>query len=66
MERLSSTWVNSMKDGCQVCHRVFYFLELDYSFSVVHKTFIPEVHSPKVFRGFWYNGPPYIAPETHP
>ena len=45
MERLSSTWVNSMKDGCQVCHRVFYFLELDYSFSVVHKTlslrFIP-------------------------
>ena len=38
MERLSSTWVNSMKDGCQVCHRVFYFLELDYSFSVVHKT----------------------------
>ena len=38
MERLSSIWVNSMKDGCQVCHRVFYFLELDYSFSVVHKT----------------------------
>ena len=45
MERLSSAWVNSMKDGCQVCHRVFYFLELDYSFSVVHETlslrFIP-------------------------
>ena len=34
-----------MKGGCQICHRVFYFLELDYFFSMVHKTlslrFIP-------------------------